>query len=60
MVVNVLLQRIGQTGRGVLDLGDFQLGDVLVLAGDAEVLDDLIGLLCERLVYSDCVFGIWF
>jgi hypothetical protein len=60
VVVNVLLQRVGQTGRGVLDLWNFELGDVFVLSGDAEVLDDLVCLLCKGFVDSNGVFGVWF
>ena len=60
VVVDVFLQRVGQTGRGVLDLWDLELGDVFVLSGDAEVLDDLVCLLCEGFVDSNGMLGVWF
>jgi hypothetical protein len=44
----------------VLDLWDLELGDVFVLSGDAEVLDDLVCLLCKGFVDSNGVFGVWF
>ena len=42
----------------MLDLGDLQLRDMLILSGDAEILYDLIGLFCESLVDGDGVFGV--
>lgn len=60
VVVDVFLQRVGQTGWGVLDLWNLELGDVFVLSGDAEVLNDLVCLLCEGFVDSNGMFGVWF
>lgn len=60
VVVDVFLQRVGQTGRSVLDLWNLELGDVFVLSGDAEVLDDLVCLLCEGFVDSNGMLGVRF
>ena len=44
----------------MLDLGNLQLSNVFVLSGDAEVLDDLVCLLCKGFVDSNGMLGVGF
>lgn len=42
----------------MLDLGDLQFRNMFVLASNTQILNDLVGLFGESLVYLNGVFGI--
>lgn len=44
----------------MLDLWNLELGDVFVLSCNAEVLNDLVCLLCEGFVDANGMLGVWF